>query len=354
MRIADPLIVGAGPAGCAAAIVLARGGVPFRWIDKRADVGDPLCGGFLSWRGAESLHALGLTPEQLGAHPINTVALFVGDRCAEAPLPAIAYGLSRRALDGGLRAVAAAQGAVLTTEQFGVVPASAPDGLFLATGKYLTRGDGRPRDAGTLGLRWRFMPNAETAAALSGRIELHLFRDGYAGLLLQEDGSANLALAVRKRRIRGSHFQGLNLLRHLAKANPALGARLAGASLGKPDAVGAVPYGYVAKATGHGVFRLGDEAAVIPSLAGEGLSIALGSGLDAATAFLTGGAAAAEPWQHRFAAAAQVPVRRAQALWWLAERPFAADMAVWALRQWPALAAPLGRATRLPLLEQAS
>ena len=54
-----PLILGAGPAGCAAAIVLAKGGAQPMLLDRDEAVGDPLCGGFLSWRTLEQLQALG-------------------------------------------------------------------------------------------------------------------------------------------------------------------------------------------------------------------------------------------------------------------------------------------------------
>ena len=94
-----PLIIGAGPAGCAAAIVLARGGAKPLLVDRDAEAGDALCGGFLSWRTAERLRGLGVDPEALGAHPVEKLILFGGGRPAEIALPRRAYGLSRRALD---------------------------------------------------------------------------------------------------------------------------------------------------------------------------------------------------------------------------------------------------------------
>ncbi len=66
------------------------------------------------------------------------------------------------------------------------------DGLFLATGKYDLRNLPRPRRAGdpALGLRLRLPASAAREALLAGSIELHLFAGGYAGVVLQEDGSA--------------------------------------------------------------------------------------------------------------------------------------------------------------------
>ena len=57
-----------------------------------------------------------------------------------------------------------------------------------------------------------------------------------------------------------------------------------------------------------GLFRIGDQAAVIPSFTGEGIALALHSGLAAAAAILAGEDAAA------FQAALAPPQRRADAL----------------------------------------
>jgi flavin-dependent dehydrogenase len=72
--------VGAGPAGCAAAIVLARAGARPTLIDRDAEVRDALCGGFLSWRTADRLRSLGVEPEALGAHSVERLILFGGGR----------------------------------------------------------------------------------------------------------------------------------------------------------------------------------------------------------------------------------------------------------------------------------
>ena len=105
-----PLVLGAGPAGCAAAIALAEQGAAPVLLDRDAEVRDQLCGGFLSWRTAEQLRRLGVDPVRLGARRVERVALFARGREVVAPLPALSFGLSRRALDGALRARALAAG----------------------------------------------------------------------------------------------------------------------------------------------------------------------------------------------------------------------------------------------------
>jgi len=80
-----------------------------------------------------------------------------------------------------------------------------------------------------------------------------------------------------------------SLLEAIRSACPGLDARLAGAqaSREKPLATAAIPYGYLARPA-QGLWRLGDQAAVIPSFAGDGMAIALHSARRAAAAFLTG------------------------------------------------------------------
>jgi flavin-dependent dehydrogenase len=71
-----------------AAIALAQAGAAPVLIDRDAEVGDALCGGFLSWRSAERLRAVGVGPIEQGAHVVETLALIADTREAAAPLPA--------------------------------------------------------------------------------------------------------------------------------------------------------------------------------------------------------------------------------------------------------------------------
>jgi flavin-dependent dehydrogenase len=147
---------------------------------------------------------------------------------------------------------------------------------------------------------------------LDGFIELHLFDEGYAGLLLQEDGFANLCLSVSKRRLARAGGVG-GLLDELAREAPRLRERLAEAPAGW-EAVAGVPYGWRARTTAPGLFRIGDQSAVIASLAGDGVAIALTSGIAAAEAMLRGGPDAAIAYQRSFASQARRPLAIAGAL----------------------------------------
>jgi flavin-dependent dehydrogenase len=199
---------------------------------------------------------------------------------------------------------------------------------MVATGKHGLRGlerqgVGEP----ALGLRIRLAAHPGLAQLIDDAIELHLFADGYAGLVLQEDGSANLCLAVRKARLAQSQASPAALITALGASNPALGERLAfwdGA--GKIDAIGAVPYGWVARQTQPGQFLLGDAAACIPSLAGEGNGLALASGVQAARFWLDG--KDAPQFQRAFGARVDRPIKRALRLWHWAEQPGLARLGV--------------------------
>mgnify|MGYP001242734063 CR=1 FL=1 len=334
MRRAAPLILGAGPAGCAAAIELARAGASPVLIDRSESVGDPLCGGFMSWRTIAQLETLGVDPLTLGGNTVDHLKLFTGDRVAQTPLPHTALGLSRHALDTALRKAALEAGAKLEIDTIrAVVPGLATgqsqewqaETIFLASGKHDVREQARPRTAGdpALGLRIRLPASSQRRSLIGSAIELHLFRGGYAGIVLQEGGSANICLALRKSALAAAGGDPRRLLEKVAERNGHFADRLGSDwHSAKIETIGAVPYGWIAEDTPHGFFRLGDQAAVIPSLAGEGMSIALASGTMAARYWLQGGAEAAPAYQRAFAARAFPPVQLAKAARGLAETRF--------------------------------
>jgi len=358
-RRVPALIVGGGPAGAAAAIRLAQSGVTAELIERQAGPHDVVCGGFLGWDALSALERLGVDPARLGARPIHRLRLVAGARSVEAALPRPAAGLSRRMLDEALLAQAAAVGARVRR---GITARSGAEGgavrlddgeeiaaaaLFLATGKHEVRGLQRPlgpRAAGALGLRTSFAPDAATMAALERHIELHPFNGGYAGLLLQEDGCINLCLSVSAERLKNAGGV-TEFLTEVAREAPRLGERIAAAG-GEPWlSIGNVPYGWRARDTVPGLFRLGDQAAVIASLAGDGIAIALTSGLAAAEGHLSGRTAAA--YQRAFAARAARPLAVAQGLRWAAERRLPRRLLVRVTGMAPGAAGWAARLTRI-------
>ncbi len=363
MRRAAALIAGGGPAGAAAALLLAHGGAMPVLIERNAEPQDVVCGGFLASDAIVMLRRIGIDVAALGAHPIGRVRLVTRRRTAETELPFPAAGLSRAKLDATLLRAAADQGAAiergLTIRR--VEPGSrclhladggqiGAEALFLATGKHDVRGQARtvlPDDDPALGLRVRLEPSPALRAALDGTIELHLFRGGYAGLLVQEDGAVNLCLSVAQSRLKEAGGQPDALIAALGHEMPRLGERFGAAvSTGTWASVARVPYGWRAAQTDPGVFRLGDQAAVIASLAGDGIAIAVASAIRANHAFLRDGPDGAPAFQADFAQRTGLPLRLANLLRHWSETPWIAGPMVGLLGQAPGLLRQAAALTR--------
>src|SRR3546814_188846 len=256
---------------------------------------------------------LGGKADRLGASRIDRVRLVAAHRSAEVRLPFRARGLSRHRLDGALIEAAARAGARIVRETIVAVAETGGGGgeietrgkgrlrastLFLATGKHEVRGAARPvtEPCHNIGLKQMFALSPRQRERLAGAVELYLFDGGYAGLQLVENGRANFCLVIGDSawRARGGAWD--DLVRSLTDDMPLLRERLEGAEplLTRPLAVARIPYGFLhtpGSADG-GVYRLGDQAAVIPSFSGDGMAIALHSGIAAADSFLAGSAAA--------------------------------------------------------------
>jgi flavin-dependent dehydrogenase len=338
MTDAQVIVIGAGPAGSAAAIGLARAGARTLLLERARETGDALCGGFLSWRSLARLDALGIDRAALGGQQVARVRLFARARSSETALPELAMGVSRRRLDSALQAAAEEAGAALERgvhatliEEASIQTRdgallSAPS-LFLAAGKHGFRGFAREPAAWqqadpVMGLRLRLPPHAALDRLIGDAVELHLFDRGYAGLVRQEDGSANLCLATHKSRLDAAEGDPIALLRALGDQNPQLGERLALAdwSVGV-DAIGHVPYGWRTRDTAGRLFRLGDQAGVIPSLAGEGMGLAFASAESAVAAWRRAGPGAAPAFQRELAARMTRPFAIANGVWRAGENP---------------------------------
>jgi flavin-dependent dehydrogenase len=327
-----------------------------------------LCGDFLSGGAITALHALGLDPLSMGAMPVRIIRLVNRHSVAEASLPFPAMGLSRRSLDEALLRLAEQRGATImrgqavrglqrTSSGLSARTATAgtivADTVFLATGKHDLRNLGRPpRPDGLLGLKMYYDLAPDQRAALHGCIELVLVRGGYAGLQLVEHDRAVLCMLVPAARYRRAGSRWDTLLDDLSKEAPLLARRLAGATpcLDRPLAIAGTPYGHLHRAVRHAppdLFRLGDQACVVPSLAGDGMAIALHSAMAAASVWLGGGTAT--DYHASFARQAGPPMRFASLMHFACRAPVAQPVVVAACRAWPAmlgLAAALTRVAR--------
>jgi flavin-dependent dehydrogenase len=336
VRRTDPLIAGGGPAGAAAAIVLARAGGRPLLVERQREPRDIVCGGFMGWDTLAQLDALGIDVMALGARPIRDMRLISGARRIAAHLPHRAVGFSRRALDRAMLDHAVHAGAAIErgvrlrnadgpsqTAVLGDGSELRYDALFLATGKHDLRGLPRlhRRDPASLaiGLRTALTVSPAVQRALEGTIELHLFDGGYAGVLLQEDGHVNLCLSISPERLGGRRAEAL--IADLAAEAPMLAERYGGASAHSGwSAIAGVPYGWRESRTTAGIFRIGDQAAVIASLAGDGIGMALSSGREAALCYLRDGPIGASAFQTDVARRTAFPLAVAGGLKAVAEQ----------------------------------
>jgi flavin-dependent dehydrogenase len=366
-RRAQVLVVGGGIAGAALAARLARSGRDVLVVERRAAPHDKVCGEFIGGEAALLLNDFNIDLEALGAIRITAVRLCARDHGVAVPLPFAACSLSRRVLDEALLARASTCGAevwrgaaVHALRRDAEAWVAALDGggenivagdAFLATGKHDLRGwkrpPGRQNDLLALKQHWRLSP--AQARALGSWVELFLFPGGYAGLAPIEDGLVNLCLVVRQRQFKKFDCCWDVLLDALRAAVPALRERLTAATPcgNRPLAIASIPYGFV---QGHSdspcPWRLGDQAAVIPSFAGEGISIALHSARLAAETFLTDGDCAR--YQARLAADLAVRIRRATLISRLLVHPAGQALAMTATQLMPGLIGVVARHTRIP------
>lgn len=303
--IVDHLVIGGGPAGSTVAIRLAEAGRQVTLIEKERAAHHKVCGEFLSHEAVEYLHRAGISPANLGAASVRSVRLSSGRRTAEARLPFRALSLSRCVLDAAMLQHAADQGCEVKR---GVsVDRLAPSGdawnaklsdgraidaqtVFLASGKHDLHGWSRSGgvQSNMIGFKLHWRLAAAQTQELREWMELFLFPGGYGGLALVESEIANLCLVVQRPVLRrlGTWRE---LLAAAVNENRRLCYFLNGANQlwARPLAISPIPYGYLAEQPCK-IWRVGDQAAVIPSFTGDGMSIALHSANLAAQMHLAG------------------------------------------------------------------
>ena len=366
------LVIGGGIAGGAAAALVARAGRDVVLVERKSGPHDKVCGEFISGEAALYLRALSIDLESLGAVRIATVRLYARDEVATARLPFPAFSVSRRALDEAVLGMAAASGAVIRRGRSVRSLQACAEGwtakledghevaardTFLATGKHDLRGWKRPpgRQDDLIAFKLHCRLDAAQTAQLASCVELFVFPGGYAGLELVENGIANLCLVVRRREFAQLDHRWDALVGKLRSDSPPLDRRLCGsdACWERPLAVASIPYGHVHNGhndnvhnRGNEPWRLGDQAAVIPSFAGDGISIALHSARLAAEHYLAGNASA--QFQTQLARDVRGQVRWATLLSQLLVHAPGQRVATALARMAPALISQVARRTRIP------
>lgn len=318
----DAVVVGAGPAGSIAALVLARGGARVALIDKANFARDKACGDLVGPRAVALMTSLGLTPPS--GRRVGEMVI-VGPTGRQVLLPARAgltypdHGLAiaRVRFDAWLRDEALAAGAEPVTARvsgIGDGMVELDDGRMFQT-DVIVGADGAHsvvaaaaglvnRNAVLLGFAQRSYIAQEVDRPIIALWDSdqrgHGF-PGYGWLFPGENGAANigLGLGLRADRSRASvavakfdsfcdHLRDLGLL-SVSTTGPRLGGWL------KMGMVGTV-------AAGGKVLLVGDAAGLVNPLQGEGIAPAMTSAACAAEAFLADPATAAVRYRRRLAA----------------------------------------------------
>jgi flavin-dependent dehydrogenase len=304
-RTTENLVIGGGLAGAMVGLRLAAAGREVTLLERERSAHHKVCGEFLSREAVELLEGAGVHLLELGAEVIRTIRLASKQRLVEAALPFTALSLSRCVLDEALLARAAQAGCrvqrgahveslemrngLWQAQLRGGAPRCAQT-VFLASGKHDLRGHERGRGAQSdlVGFKMHWKLASAQTDELRGCMELFLFHGGYGGLSLVEDGIANFCLVVRRSALR--ELGGWSpLLDAIRKEVAHIALRLDGATAlwERPLAISAIPYGYMAGNKSR-MWCVGDQAAVIPSFTGDGMSIALHSANLAAQIYLGG------------------------------------------------------------------
>ncbi len=330
----DAVVVGAGPAGSAAATVLAERRARVLVLEKDRFPRRKVCGEFLSGTARLALERLGVRRriEAIAPRPIEKGLLYSRNaRPIPFRLPAPALGISRDRLDALLaeRAVEAGaeldQGArVLAIEgdpgQGFRVRIAAADGEKSIGARAVLGAWGR-WDALDRSLERGFLAEPRyfgwssdyenPRGALDPAVRLYLFPGGYCGLAEVEGGLVRLAGVFSerwRRRVRGGWE---TVLERARRENAALDRDLGKLIPAPGGFLGTVPIVFTAKPpTERGMLLAGDAAGVIDPFSGEGQAAALSSGIlagEIASRFLRGEVGASDyprlyeaAWRRRF------------------------------------------------------
>jgi flavin-dependent dehydrogenase len=344
---ADILIVGAGPGGSAAAILLARAGLRVTVVDRAAFPRDKPCSEYMSPEALRVLDRLGVLDDLEAAGSALEGTIVTASRGARLdgafaraghqPFRPAGLSIARRVLDARLVEAARAAGATVlerrTVEDLiyddGAVGGAVvrdPSGTRRVLRARLTIGAdglrsivarrlggqryGRPR-------RIAFVGHFAGVPGVSRSAEMHVGTDGYVGLNAIGGGLTNVALVVPASRARTAAGRPEDFFFDAVGDFPGVGGRVERGAIARRVLVTGPFAAAASRVIADGALLLGDAADFFDPFTGEGICSALrGAELASETAL----AALAEPGLVR--AARLIPYRSAR------RRAFAGKWAV--------------------------
>jgi len=388
----DAIIIGAGPAGCTAAIRLASAGWSVAIVEKRDFPRRKVCGECIAASNLPLLDALGIGEEfdALAGPPLRQVGLFVGSRRIVAPLPPMAHpihrwgrALGREHLDTLLLARARALGAgvwqpwavkrhdtdgdlhrctLARAGESADVHLHAPV-LIHAQGSWepmprdRLHADAAHKPPHRDGDLLAFKSTWSDTRIEPGLLPVLAFPGGYGGMVLGDHGLTTLAFCIRRdalARARAAHpgaSAAQAAFAQLRAACAGVGEALDSACIaGGWLAVGPLQPGVREPALARGQFAIGNAAGEAHPILGEGMSMAIQSAWllsehliahrmharapgQMAAQWATPGSSYARAWRANFGPRLRFAAVCAQ----LAMRPRAAGPLLPLLQRWPSL-----------------
>lgn len=376
MKLQDAFIIGGGPAGSAAAILLAKAGWSVTLVERKEFPRRKVCGEYLSATNWPLLKSLGIAEAfgDLAGPPVRETAIFVGDKVARAPLPRSresggpwGRALAREHLDSLLLEQAVRLGVQVHQPARCVHVEQAADGFHCCVESSAERkseeiaarvviaahgswdlGDLRterrptpPRPGDLLAFKAHF----QNAALPPGLMPLLSFADGYGGMAHCDSGRVSLSCCIRRGRLEKLGRQegqaaGDAVFAHILESCPILRPVLEEATLEGPWlAAGPIRPG-IRRCYADGVFVVGNAAGEAHPVVAEGISMALQSAWLLAERLIARGQGDAtvardytRAWRRSFAP--RIRAAAAVAPWAMRPRLVAATLPL--LQLWPRL-----------------
>ncbi len=284
------VVIGAGPAGTVAAIFLARRGIDVTLVEQHRFPRDKVCGECLSAMGIDVLERVGLGNEVKTVAVQLTASAMYGPagECAQLSLPSPMWGISRARLDNllilhalrcGAKLVQPARCEGIEGKQSRIRDLSnnnlfaiAADWFFVADGKGSLFAE-KKAATGDFGIKAHFAG----VSAPTGTIGLYALNGHYVGVAPVEGGLWNIAFSAPLAKVRRFERDFDGLLREAMHENAALGAHLRSAKRAGEWLAAPLPRFGVARSWPANVIPIGNAAAAIEPIGGEGMGLAMRS-----------------------------------------------------------------------------